>query len=230
VRTEPADDVQVAGGWREVRHWLSGFASGAGRAFLADPQAVFATGQVLKAGNTAAVRRVSVEGHSWIVKRYNVKGLGHRLRQSLKPRSRARNAWRWGQHLHAAGVPTARPLALLEHRCGPLRGAAYLVMEDLGDRSLRDAVGAGPPLAAWVAAVTELFLELQRLGLAHGDTKATNFIVVGERVALIDLDAMRAEPRGLARDLRRFLDNWTDQPAVRDAFAGAFRAADLPLT
>lgn len=208
------------------------------KAFLADPEAAFAAAEKLKQGNTATVARVPIGDRSWIVKRYNIKSLGHRLRQSLKRRSRGRNAWRNGERLHEAGIPTARAVALLERHWGPVRGLTYLVMEDLGDLDLRRALATQPPREDQVRAVVELFRRLAALGLSHGDTKATNFLLHGDQIALIDLDAMRAHPRAHPRarlreqaaDRARFLANWQDDPAVRQAFADAFRAAGLSVS
>jgi len=223
----------VERGWRATRLCLRALWDGPMRAFLADPEAAFEAAQKLKQGNTATVARVPIGDRTWIVKRYNVKSRGHRLRQSLKRRSRARNAWRNGERLHEAGIPTARPVALLERHWGPVRGVAYLVMEDLGDLDLRRALATQAPREDQVRAVVELFRRLAALRLSHGDTKATNFLVHGDRIALIDLDAMGAHPRTFRReqaaDLARFLANWQDDPAVGRTFADAFRAAGLPV-
>jgi tRNA A-37 threonylcarbamoyl transferase component Bud32 len=204
---------------REVADAMAGF--------FADPEATVRRGTLLKDGNSATVVRAGIAGRNWIVKRYNVKDAWQRLRRSLRPLPRYRNAWLRGQQLHLAGVPSARPVALLERRTGWQRDVAYLVMEDAGDCDLLRATGLQPPDDALVASVVELFRALDALGLAHGDTKATNFLVRGERVALIDLDAMRVTRHDGARDRERFLANWRDRPAVRQRFAEAFRAAGL---
>jgi tRNA A-37 threonylcarbamoyl transferase component Bud32 len=212
--------------------YLRAFRTEALQSFLANPEIPFERGSMLKTGNTSTVARVAIGGHRFIVKRYNVKNFAHRLRLSLKRRSRGRNAWRFGQVLYHAGVPTARPVALLERRRGLLRDTAFLVMQDLDAADLRQALRqseAAGLQTAWIRAVTEVFLELTRLRLCHGDTKATNFLAVGDRVALIDLDSMGADRRGrgIADDVRRFLANWRDCPAIQQAFAEAFRDAGL---
>jgi tRNA A-37 threonylcarbamoyl transferase component Bud32 len=213
--------------------YLRAFRTEALQTFLANPETAFERGSMLKTGNTSTVARLAIGGHGFIVKRYNVKSFAHRLRLSLKRRSRGRNAWRFGQLLCDAGVPTAHPVALLERRRGLLRDTAFLVMQDLGAADLRQALRQPEAAAlqpAWIHAVTEVFLDLARLRLWHGDTKATNFLVVGDRVALIDLDSMCVDRsgRGSADDVRRFLANWRDCPALQQAFAEAFRDAGLP--
>jgi tRNA A-37 threonylcarbamoyl transferase component Bud32 len=205
--------------------------------FFRDPEALFGTGTMVKDGNSATVVRLVMGGRSWIVKRYNVKNAWHGLRRALKPNARQRNAWRNGQRLHFLGIPTARPVALLERRVGPFSGTAYLVMEDLGARDLLGEGRAGRIDATLLNRVVELFALLRALGITHGDTKATNFIVQApgsagkhERsVALIDLDSMHASARGCARDRARFLENWRGEPELAQRFRDAFRAAGLDV-
>lgn len=203
-------------------------------ALLADPERAMRAGEVVKAGNSATVVRVHLGNRTCIVKRYNQKSLWHALRRVIRPTARFRRAWLNGQRLHLLDIPTARPLALLERRFGPLRGVAYLVMEDLGADDLGALAAAGDVSDATVDGVVRLFQALRAAGLRHGDTKATNFIVAADRVALVDLDAMRtarirAAPDTATRDqdLQRFLANFRADPALRKRFDAAFAAAGL---
>lgn len=196
-------------------------------AFADDPERFVAAGRVLKAGNSATVVRVSLGGEDRVIKRYNLKGPWHALRRALKPAARYRVAWRNGQRLVFLDIPTARPLLLLEKRWGPLRGVAYLVMEDLGGRDLPAELDANGLTEARVAQVARLFRALAAAGLRHGDTKASNFLVTPDAVALVDLDALR-EGGGQEKDVARFLANFDDRPDVRERFrqALATTAAD----
>jgi len=210
-------------------------------ALLEHADRAVAAGALLKDGRSATVVRVRVDGQSWVIKRYNVKNVWQRLRRSLRPVPRYRNAWRNGQRLHLLGIPTARPIALVERRWGLLRDAAYLVMEDLGDVDLLGAAQRGELGPGIVGGVAALFATLRALGIAHGDTKATNFLLVADaapgagpdsgaveaRVALIDLDAMRESRRGAARDIERFLANWQRWPELGERFRTAFRNVGL---
>ena len=62
--------------------------------------------------------------------------------------------------------------------------------------------------------VCALFERMCQGSISHGDMKATNLIVCGERLLVIDLDALahhRSKRRFLKqyrRDLQRFMDNW----------------------
>ena len=133
------------------------------------------------------------------------------------------------QRMKFLGIPTARPIALLERRFGPLRGVAYLVMEDAGREDLSERASASGLGDEQVAGVVRLFSALQAAGLTHGDTKASNFLVSQGRVVLVDLDAMHEGVAGLARDIDRFLANWLDQPELRVRFRQCFVEAHLPV-
>ena len=176
---------------------------------LEDPDGWLERAESLKDGNTATVARVRIGARSYVVKRYNAKG------------ARARRAWTNGHRLCFRGIATARPLALMAVG-GP--GPAYLVLEDLGDVTLADHIARQGVDAAALDGVARLFEALSREGLAHRDTKASNFLVVDDAVALVDLDALRPARRWeIANDRERFLRNW--DPATAAAFAARLEAA-----
>lgn len=193
---------------------------------LEAPELSMSAGARMKTGNSATVVRVTISPReSVVLKRYNVKNVLHGLRRAFKPRARFRRAWINGQRLRFLGIPTAHPLALLEKRAGPWRGVAYLVAEDLGNLDLLTEVGRDGLSDRRCAQVTEIFVNLQRAGLTHSDTKASNFIVSDDRVFLIDLDAMVEGTKRRKKDLARFLQNW--EAKERGRFEEAFRQAGL---
>lgn len=187
-------------------------------ALLAAPESQLAAGQWLKDGNTASVLRITGRDSDLVVKRYNIKHWRHGLSRALR-RSRAWVAWQNANMLALLGVSTPQPLALLEHRLGPLRRSAYLI----------STYSLGVPLQDWLRqqgeavvpdwldrALLDIFAALAAARISHGDLKASNFLVedTDRRVQLIDLDAMRLHRcgwrfrRARRRDLARFLDNW----------------------
>jgi len=191
-------------------------------AMLEDIDAQFERGFVIKAGKTATVARLYVDGEAFVVKRYNIKSWQHAMGRMWRP-TRAQRAWQNAHRLRMLGIATFKPIALIERRLGPMRRDAYLVMRDVGGVDLRERF-ANKHIQALVA----LFADLAHAGLVHGDTKATNFVDVGGVIHLIDLDAMRAPRtqaglrRGIARDLERFIANWNDSATIRAALTRAF--------
>jgi tRNA A-37 threonylcarbamoyl transferase component Bud32 len=177
---------------------------------VAEPEVAMGGSHMLKPGNTATVVRVGDR----VIKRYNIKDWKHFLSRCWRP-SRARVSWCNSLRLNYLGIPAPRSLALRENRMGPLRREAYLVSDHV----------AGPDLLAWVADNREipawLDNEIRRLfdvfwaaRVSHGDMKATNLIVAGEKLVVLDLDAMAYHPhagrfkKAHRRDLTRFMANW----------------------
>jgi len=78
----------------------------------------------LKTGNTCTIGVVTAGARRIVIKRYNVKGFWHGLKIALR-RSRAVRSWCNAHLLRMYGIATARPLAVLERRFGPLRRQAY---------------------------------------------------------------------------------------------------------
>ncbi|WP_372778316.1 lipopolysaccharide kinase InaA family protein [Litorivivens sp.] len=209
------------GGWHLVykrgidEAWLS--------KFKAAPDSVMVRATLLKDGNSATVVRTELAGRPVIIKRYNIKNAGHRLRRLFRE-TRASNAWRAAHLLQMAGIRTPAPLVLLEQRRGPLRGVAYLVSEDVGGEEMLDVFTRREPTEAELTEVAETFRVMQELQLCHGDLKATNFLVAGKGVQLIDLDVLHAVASSAAfkrcqqKDRERFLRNWYAHPGVERQF------------
>lgn len=189
---------------------------------LADPDRWIDSGHALKRGNTCTVARVELGGRQLVVKRYNLKHLGHAISRAWRP-TRAWHSWREGHRLSLFGIPTPRPLALIEERWGPLRARAWLVTEYCGGPDMLTHLRADEePAPAEAASLETLFHTLYRERISHGDLKATNLLWDGNKSLLIDLDATRQHAtiggfhRAWRRDRARFLRNWpADSPLHR---------------
>ena len=181
---------------------------------LAAPDSAISSGEVFKDGGTTTVARIVVKGRALLIKRYNLKNLRHALGRLWRP-SRAWHSWREAHRLLFFDIPTPRPLALIEERCGPLRRRAWLICEYCpGPNLLRHLSADSAPPAEEGKAIRELFAALCRHRISHGDLKATNLLWDGERVLLIDLDGVVqhrsaiAHARAWRRDRARLLRNW----------------------
>ncbi len=175
-------------------------------------------GHIYKTGGAATVAQVQLQGRSLVVKRYNVKSLGHWLKRFWRP-SRAWHSWIAGNRLQLLGIATPQPLAVLERRWCWLRGRAYLITEYCGGQDIIarfQAFHDGSPPESDLLALDRLFAALLRERISHGDFKGHN-LFWDDRLAcwsLIDLDAMQQHrsahgfARAYARDRARFLRNW----------------------
>ena len=69
-----------------------------------------------------------------------------------------------------------------------------------------------------------MFELFKKLGIHHGDCKATNFLMVNDTPCVLDLDAMFEPPnresfnRLYKVDRERFLSNWQTSPELRSWF------------
>ena len=196
---------------------------------LDDPDTLLAQGRFFKDGGACSVAALPVGGISTVVKRYNLKNWRHALSRAWRP-SRAWHSWREAHRLLFYGLATPTPLAMIEERFGPLRGRAFLITEFCPGPSLYEVLVADrEPEADLAAALIQLFGDLSRLRVTHGDLKAHNLFWHDAQVVLIDLDATTQHRssssfrRAWRRDRARFLRNWS-----ADSVLHAWLDAKLP--
>ncbi|WPO99575.1 lipopolysaccharide kinase InaA family protein [Pseudomonas sp. HR96] len=190
---------------------------------LAQADALLDQGHLYKTGGAASVGLVHSQGRALVIKRYNIKNFSHWLKRFWRP-SRAWQSWEYGNRLAFLGIATPRPLALLEKRWLWLRRQAYLVTEHLPGPDLIERwapyVDSGEVPQAELVALDQLFAELIRERISHGDLKGHNLFWDQDRWSLIDLDAMcqhRSAGRfaaAYARDRARLLRNWPPESAL----------------
>lgn len=176
-------------------------------------ESLMQAGQPLKLGNSATVILNTIEEQPVVIKRYNIKSIGHWLLRCLRP-SRARVSWLNANLLKYVGIATPQPLGFVEQRWLGLRRRAYFVSRHVVGRPLLALSDAELREAMLQTQLKNLFVSLRQHRLVHGDMKANNLLVDAEgRLWLIDLDAMRQVPAGKftalhEQDQRRFMQNW----------------------
>lgn len=190
---------------------------------LAQADQLLDHGHLYKTGGAASVGRVDVAGRPLVIKRYNIKNFAHWLKRFWRP-SRAWHSWREGNRLVFLGIATPKPLALLEQRFFWLRRKAYLVTEFLPGPDIIERfapyVASGNAPDVELQALDQLFGQLLRERISHGDLKGHNVFWHQDRWALIDLDAMcqHASASSFAtaftRDRARFMRNWPVDSAL----------------
>lgn len=214
--TRECSEFSVDHNWQRFAVWRKSENDQALTSLLGRMDQAMEEGQYLKQGNTATVARYSQADRELVIKRYNIKNFRHALSRAWRP-SRGWQSWHNAYYLIFIGLETPLPLALVEHRCGPLRGRAYLMSEYCTGQSLLRYVEDAKPEAVKsiiteMANIINLYLEA---GISHGDMKADNFLVDDSRIIITDLDPMAFHSsddrcaRALNRDIRRLLANWT---------------------
>ena len=174
----------------------------------------------LKSGNTCTVARVAVSDGELVIKRYNLKNFSHAFFRLWRP-SRAWHSWRAGHMLDFLGVPTPKPVAVVEERVGPLRRRAFLITEYCpGPNLLQHLSPDCVPGAAEAGALRSVFHMLHHLRITHGDLKASNLLWCDGKLTLIDLDAMVRHTSDSAfksawrRDRARLMANWPESSVL----------------
>ena len=190
---------------------------------LADPDRAMAKGKLLKDGNTATVALVEGPSGPLVIKRYNLKSAGHRLRRMVS-KSRAWLSWANTFRLVFWGIRTVNAVAMVEERFGPLRGRAYFIseyVEGVDATRLADRLTAESDMVSMV----EIIQNLSQAGLTHGDLKASNFLLTNEGAVILDLDSMvehsnkTRQMKREKKDRDRFLRNWAESSTIKKRFA-----------
>ncbi len=192
-----------------------------GESFVKQIEQLIATGQVLKAGNSATVVAINYAGKDLVIKRYNMKSFWHLLKRCYRP-SRAAISWRNGRLLQLLGVATPAPLGFIERRYGWFRSTAYFICEKSEGQEMLATFNQRMPSEKELAQIKNLFDVFKEYKISHGDFKASNLLIKenGE-IELIDLDSMQeclnvqSFQRRFEKDKVRFLRNW-HSPALQN--------------
>lgn len=187
--------------------------------------------KLLKNGNSATVALINVNGQDLVVKRYNYsKNIKTFIRRFRK--SRASISWSNAFRLLNYGLKTPEPYALVETFKGPMIEHAYFIAEHIHGEDLLNFYKHSPSdeKALNIAGqMKDIFAVWKQCKIAHGDCKATNFILHNERVFIIDLDAMhemnslKAFNKAHKKDIKRWMKNWEEDQALTDLFKSEFR-------
>ncbi len=161
--------------------------------WIAEPGAVFKVSTILKDSRSSTVAIIEHDGKKYIAKRFRRSGLftGIKNRLRLSP---AMRSWTFGQSLRDRGLPTARPLAVLQRYRGGLPREGYLIFEFLADAvELPDAVAQTGWFKRRQLAETlgRLLRDAHDRGVSHRDLKAPNILIAGGEPVLIDLVGVR---------------------------------------
>lgn len=192
---------------------------------MRDPDAAIENATLLKDGNTSTVALVTLSDRMLVIKRYNLKNTWHRVRRAVRP-SRAWTSWANACRMEFLGIPSVKPIAMIENRFGPLRGTAYFITDYVKGEDALHCIRSMKKPNGELEALTEILHHLSKSRISHGDLKATNFVMSDHGPIILDLDAMKEHRtrqgfrRAFRRDLDRFMQNWQDRPELANRFAG----------
>jgi hypothetical protein len=203
-----------------------------------EPQALLAEGQKLQDKLRCTVARIEHAAGLFTWKHHNW-GTVRRTAKKCLAQSPARKSWHDSSYLRAAGIPTPRVRAVLEHQIGPLQHCSYLLTDYIVGTSLYRLMRFGCPTPDFVGQLAEqvatIWQQLDDLGVWHNDFKTENFLVDrAGKVWLIDFERMRrfgTSDRDRLRerqikDARDLLHprNWRSRPEAAEVFREAILA------
>jgi tRNA A-37 threonylcarbamoyl transferase component Bud32 len=203
------------------------------QAFLHDPESAFRRKdiEVLKNGRSSSVIAVMMDQRVYVVKRYNIKNMSHRLRRLFR-QTRARKSWRLAQKLLMFGIKTAQPVAYVEKKWLGCCGKSYYITEYVsgghaGEFFLKHR-GDAEKTKHMIESIVGVLKNTAKLEFTHGDLKITNILVdKDDQPILIDLDGA-AEHLSLSslrsswrKEIKRFLQNFADMPILKEKFIAA---------
>jgi tRNA A-37 threonylcarbamoyl transferase component Bud32 len=185
--------------------------------FINKPNEYIDEGQLVKKGNTSTVASVRINNKEFMLKRYNIKGFWHGLKRSLQP-SRAHHSWRNASMLEMLGLATPHAFLFMEERfLWVFRSRAYILYEKIEGNTVLEQLqdsAESPEAEKILQEFTDVFQIMEKYQINHGDMKASNFIYSGDKLYMLDLDAMqrhRSRQKFMvlfSRDMVRFRKNW----------------------
>ncbi len=177
------------------------------KAVLDKPDEAMDRGVFLKDGNSQTVTRVFVDHAPLVIKRYNQKTFLNAIKRRLGI-NRARNCWRYAHLLAMVGIKTPLPVAVIEET----KGSVYYISRHADGQKLSYYYREKKNIDALVDSLKALFNSLHLARVAHGDLKASNILVEGKKLCVIDLDAMTEDALNYSyrrkKDMDRFFANF----------------------
>ncbi len=171
-------------------------------AAMNDPEALFRhpSTTVFKDSKTSTVAVVQIADMAYVLKRFNIKRWHTPLANLVRP-SPALRSWVGACAMENRRLPTPRALAVSHRRRFGLQREGYLLMEHLPAAKTLDEITVAPRKAVFAESADLVRLMHQR-GLSHRDLKASNVVVSGGRIFLIDLVGLERQ-RTVSADRRR---------------------------
>ncbi|HEY2883296.1 MAG TPA: lipopolysaccharide kinase InaA family protein [Pirellulales bacterium] len=182
--------------WRRVGSFDESLPTSLIDALWPDPTTVLEGGEVLRQSASRRTAQFRWDDGRYVIKHYREASLRHAAKRGIQ-RSRASGTWENARRIAEAGILTPQPVALVERRLGPLRGASWFVYRYIEGETLGDCLAPRRTVAtARLEQLGAMFAQLWRRLVAQqislDDAHLGNFIVSPTgQLWLIDIDKIR---------------------------------------
>lgn len=158
--------------------------------------------EIIKNQKRVKVCRLTWQGESLFIKRYNPYSIGNAM-EALFFRSKALRAWKGAHLLYSRGINTAEPVAAIEYRRFGVPGKCFYVTKEIIDSEIsvqyyeKRFAGKGTirEKRRFIRALARLFSKLHHEGIYHNDLKDYNILVRNDKgepaFFLLDLEGVR---------------------------------------
>ncbi len=149
---------------------------------------------IIKDNEKRTIAKLTIDSTSIILKRYNYSGIYDWITKCPFRTSKAYRAWYYQHELKKNGIETAKPIAIIEKRWGPLWRQTYLISEYIEGKTLDEKLlQSGEIIQKKVSKqIVEILNVFYKLKWLHRDLVGRNIIIKGETLAIIDLDEMHS--------------------------------------
>jgi len=186
-----------------------------------------------KPGDTSSVAHVRVDNRDFVIKRYNIKGLAHRVKRAVMT-TKARVSWQNALLLKELGIPSIQPVALIEKRFWPLKGVSYLITEYQDGIMGNEYFSLNSPhqqrFQQVIHRLSTLITLMKNAHIVHDDFQIYNILMVDHAPVLLDLDHLRQFNKASRRftkahqkDLQHFESFLRYSPVIHRMFRDALQ-------
>jgi len=140
-----------------------------------------------KDSDPTTILLINVNGKRFVVKRYNIKNVSHKLKIAVRGTHVVRS-WRCANHLYYhSDLAIAEPIAYYETRYGPFKGIGYFI-----SAYLQQSVKARDKLVEHESAAIKGFAyvaySLYQAGVIHRDLQLENIVFIQDEPYVMDFD------------------------------------------
>ena len=194
---------------------------------IPDIDAYMDQGEIIKDEEGHKIVSLNLKGQSFVIKKYQIKGLWHYLRK-LFSQTRALTAWKAYHWFNAAEIKTFNIVAVIERYNSLSTTESYLIsLYQDGERL--DKVDLNKQQEYLIEnRLSSFFKRLRWIGFNHGDAKSSNFFLFNKELFVFDLDISKRrlfkfrQKNKITKDQSRILKSFEENKKITGSLKRRF--------